>query len=94
MRLAASVAWAEAFIDSTLAAAPEPDVAVDSDGEVLFEWLAGPRDVLTISVGPGGVVNFASLFGANRFHGVTRIGDRIAGPLLACLDQVKTQASE
>lgn len=92
-RLFASVGWAEAFIDGALATAPEPDIAVDSDGDVLFEWLYGPRDVLTVSVGPAGVINFASLTGSSRFHGVTRIGDQLAGPLLTCLDQIKSRAA-
>lgn len=88
-RMLASAAWSEALIDTALGTTPAPDIAVDADGEILFEWLNGPREVVTISVGPAGVVNFASLAGSDRFHGVTRIGERISGPLLSCLAQIK-----
>lgn len=88
-RLVASVAWSEAFIDTALATTPAPDIAVDTDGEILFEWLNGPREVVTISVGPAGVINFALLAGSDRLHGVTRIGERMSGPLLSYLAQIK-----
>jgi hypothetical protein len=92
-KMLASVSWAEAFIESALPTTSDPDVAIDQDGEVLFEWLNGPREVATVSVGPAGVVNFATLVGSSRFHGVTRIGDRNSGPLLACLAQFKAPAA-
>src|SRR5437868_3070880 len=76
-RLIKSAEWAVAFINHVLPDGPDPEVAVDNDGDVLFEWLNGPRDVVTVAVGPNGVINFASITGAGRFHGVTRIG---AGP--------------
>lgn len=88
-RVLASAVWAIAFIDMALSQTSEPEIAVDDDGEVLFEWLNGPREVLTISVGPDGVLNFASLAGPSRFHGVARIGDRLSAPLVTCLAPFK-----
>lgn len=88
-RMFASYPWAEFFINSSLPTTSDPDVAIDRDGEVLFEWLNGPREVATVSVGPAGVINFATLVGSSRFHGVTRIGDQSSGPLLSCLAQFK-----
>jgi hypothetical protein len=87
-RLLSTVIWSEQFIDAELATLSAPDIAVDADGEVLFEWLRGPREVLTVSIGPAGVVNFASLASGARFHGVTRIGTRAPSPFRACLEQV------
>lgn len=89
----ATVSWAEAFIDVALATTPEPEIAVDADGEVLFEWLNGPRDAVTVSVGPGGLINFASLAGSDRFHGITRIGERVSSPLLTRLGQLESAAA-
>src|SRR6266545_3380522 len=41
-RMLASASWSETFIDAALATVPSPDIAVDADGEILFEWLSGP----------------------------------------------------
>jgi hypothetical protein len=93
-RLFATAMWSELFIDSELVRTPTPDIAVDQDGEILFEWLRGPREVLTISVGPTGIISFASLVGTARFNGVTRIGSRAPSPFHACLNQVGVAAGE
>lgn len=89
-RLVASAQWASSLIDTILPDGPEPEVGVDTDGDVLFEWLNGPRDVVTVAVGPNGVVNFASITSAGRFHGVTRLGGAASAPFQACLAQAAT----
>lgn len=89
-RLYASAPWAAAFIDGLAADGRDPEVGVDSDGDILFEWLNGPRDVVTVAVGPNGIINFASITSSGRFHGVTRIGGSASAPLDALLSQATT----
>lgn len=51
---------------------PIPEVGVDPDGEIEFEWYHGPRWVVTVSVGRTGTLSYAGLFGKNKTHGVER----------------------
>ena len=48
---------------------PPPDVGVDPDGEVSFEWDLAPRQVLSVSISQEGRLSFAALFGEERIHG-------------------------
>lgn len=49
---------------------PVPEVGVDPDGEIEFEWYLGPRWVVTVGVGRTGTLRYAGLFGKNKTHGV------------------------
>ena len=45
---------------------PTPEVHVDPDGEVTFEWYEGPRRVFSVSIGSNYELSYAGLFGANK----------------------------
>src|SRR5437867_1750641 len=61
--------YASQFLRLLPSTAPVPEIAVDTDGEILFEWDLGPRKVLTVSVGRDGTLSFASLFGYATNYG-------------------------
>ena len=63
-----SVVYADQFLRLLPSIFVPPNVTVDTDGEVLFEWDRGPRHVFSVSVGKDGTLSFAGLFGHNKVH--------------------------
>jgi hypothetical protein len=60
---------AERFVQALPTWAPVPEIAVYPDGEIEFEWYAGPRRVFAVSVGSTELLNYAGIFGINTAHG-------------------------
>lgn len=56
---------------------PLPDVSVDPDGEVAFEWYVEPRRSFSVSVGADGVLTYAGLFGSAKVHGTEHLVDEL-----------------
>ena len=48
---------------------PPPEVVIETDGEVGFDWENGPRRVLSISIGPGPMLRYSALIGASPAYG-------------------------
>jgi len=61
---------------------PVPEIYIDPDGEVNFEWYAGPRQVFSVSIGSNNELAYAGLFGANKTHGVEYLDDELHGTIL------------
>lgn len=57
------------FIDALPSSIPMPDVAVDPDGEISFDWICSPRRQFSISLGGRSVMSFAGLFGSDKVAG-------------------------
>jgi hypothetical protein len=56
----------------------EPDVVPEPDGEIAFEWDFGPWRVLSVSVGPEGVLSYAVSLGPHtRDHGTAVFVDQM-----------------
>ena len=49
---------------------PNPEIGVDPDGEVVFEWYEGRRQVFSVSVGSRSELTYAGLYGINKSWGV------------------------
>jgi hypothetical protein len=56
---------------------PAPEVAVEPDGEVAFEWFKEPRRVLSVSIGPDNEISYAGLFGRSKTHGTEYFADEL-----------------
>lgn len=56
---------------------PVPDIAVDTDGEILFEWDRGPRQIFSVSVGRDGTLTFAGLHGHRKIHGTEHLREAL-----------------
>lgn len=67
---------------------PLPETAVDTDGEVSFEWYKGPRRVFTISIGSRNEIIYAGLFGFNKVNGTEYFYDEIPKTILDNLDRL------
>jgi hypothetical protein len=65
-----SYVQAERFINALPANVPAPEVAMDPDGEVSFEWYHGPRRVFSISIGSSDELTYAGIYGSSKARGV------------------------
>ena len=61
---------------------PTPEIYVDTDGEITFEWYKGRRQVFSISVGSKSELAYAGLFGASKTYGVEQFYDDVPERLL------------
>jgi len=67
---------------------PLPEVAIDSDGEIAFEWDYEPRRIFSIRIGRDGWLNYAGLIGHSSFHGAEFMRDSIPPEILNGIDRV------
>jgi len=54
-----------------------PGIAVDTDGEILFEWDRGPRQTFSVSIGRDGTLTFAGLLGYRKVHGTEHFSETL-----------------
>lgn len=66
---------ASQFLALLPASTPNPEIVVEDDGEIAFDWDLGPRRVFSVSVGRDGTLSYAGLFGIQKAHGVTMLDD-------------------
>lgn len=52
-----------------LVAFPAPEVSIDPDGEVAFDWRANPRCSMSLSIGPAGTLRYASIMMGSENYG-------------------------
>lgn len=64
-----AIAYAEAFGVALPSDIEAPEISVDRDGDILFEWDFDARRTFSVSVSRDGIIYFAGLFGAGRIHG-------------------------
>jgi hypothetical protein len=82
-------AFAVRFLDALPISLPTPEVALDPDGEVSFDWWFAPHAQLSISVGPTGDLTYAGLIGPGvKRHGVEPFKEAIPQILLVSLDEL------
>jgi len=70
---------------------PVPEIYIDSDGEVTFEWYLGPREVFSVTVRGNDELVYAGLFGANKTHGVEHLDDELPETILDNISRVLTE---
>jgi len=67
---------------------PTPEIHVDPDGEVRFEWYEGPRRVFSVSIANNYELSYAGLFGANKTYGIEQFHDDIPDAILDNIERV------
>lgn len=65
------------FVQQFPSALPMPEVAVDPDGEMSFDWYVSSDENLTISFSPKDEITYAGVFGPNRAKGIEVFVDSI-----------------
>jgi len=80
--------YADQFLRLLPSSASLPDISVDRDGEILFEWDRERRQVFSVSVSRDGTLTFAGLFGHARTHGTEHLRESLPAVISACLKRV------
>lgn len=86
-------AYATQFLQILPTNLPVPDIAVDTDGEILFEWDRGPRQIFSVSVGRDGTLTFAGLFGHAKIHGAEHLREALPVVIAHSLQRIANQAT-
>jgi hypothetical protein len=60
---------AEALLRALPGSVPAPEISVDPDGEIAFDWTADRQHVFSISIGDNGILSYAGLFGGSKVTG-------------------------
>jgi hypothetical protein len=80
---------AERFLLALPSHLPAPELAVDSDGEVAFDWSGPGNRMLTVTLRADGRLTFASRLSAlDKDYGTKEFVDSIPKPVLDLVQQV------
>jgi hypothetical protein len=69
------------------------DIAVDTDGEILFEWDRGRWQTFSVSVGRDGTLTFAGLFGQTKIHGTEHLREALPLVIAHCLERLADRSA-
>lgn len=86
-----SLAYAKRLVQIlsfNLGSTPTPDVSVDPDGEVSFDWDGGAKHHLSFSVSPGGAMRYAGIAGGSEAYGTEPWRDGIPETIVRLLQEV------
>ncbi len=64
-----AVRVAQRFLRSLPVGAHRPTVGVEPDGHVTFEWHVAPKQTLSVSVSPDGMLHYSAAIGSSRSFG-------------------------
>ena len=81
------------FLDMLPGTTSAPEVAVDPDGMVAFEWHEEPRWVFSVSFETNGAIAYAGLFGNSKTHGTEYFGQAIPQSILDSIRRVYSRNS-
>ncbi|OGJ90698.1 MAG: hypothetical protein A2487_15315 [Candidatus Raymondbacteria bacterium RifOxyC12_full_50_8] len=59
---------AKRFINSFPSTLPMPEICIEEDGEVSFDWMNGKGRHVSVSVGPGPYLRYAALINGDSYH--------------------------
>ena len=76
------------FILSLSPDIPAPEIGVEPDGEVVFEWYGGKRKVFSISMGSRNELTYAGLYGISKTYGVEHFYGSIPNTFLDNISRV------
>lgn len=76
------------FVLSLAPDIPTPEIGVEPDGEVVFEWYGGKRKVFSISMGSRNELTYAGLYGIITAYGVEQFYENIPDTLLDNISRV------
>lgn len=66
----------------------DPEVEIDPDGEVSFDWWTGVRRCFSLSVSGDGLLTFSGLIGQTPLHGTALFADYIPTGILSHIREV------
>lgn len=79
------------FLNYLPSSVPDPDVEIDPDGEVSFDWYIRPRMTFSVSVGPTGRLSYAGLYGRSTTYGTESIIEGLPAAILGNIGRLYSQ---
>ncbi len=73
--LPATFARARRLLETIPSGFPVPEIALDPDGEVAFDWIRSDRTMVSVSIGPGGDPSYAAGLPDGTAYGFVRWTD-------------------
>jgi hypothetical protein len=67
---------------------PPPDVVVEADGDIAFDWELGKRRVLTVAIAPDGRAGFSALIGHEPAYGKVLLGGAVPKTVAYLMDRM------
>ena len=78
-----TIAFALRFLEAFPTYLAVPEVGVDVDGDIFFEWIMGPRRRFNVAIQGSGTVTYAGIVGPARFYGREVFDDEIPSAVVA-----------
>lgn len=72
-----SLSRAYEFLNVLPLSLPTPEIEVDPDGEVSFDWCNDENETFSMSISATGIISFAGLFNTGDVHGLVLFEDEI-----------------
>lgn len=80
---------AEAFLLALPPSIPVPELTIDSDNDILFDWLGSNGEMLTLALSSEGRLTYAARFSPlDKEHGVKVFVDEIPGRISELIERV------
>jgi len=86
---ASALDYAVAFISLLPPEAPDPDIVIEEDGDVAFDWGSSAESTFSVSVGSDGTLRFGGLFGNGTRYGSEPLVSAIPNEILAYIDKAR-----
>src|SRR5882672_2454453 len=81
--------WAEVFLRALPSAVPLPELAVEPDGSISFDWIQSRTRLFSLSLGSNRRLAYAWIDGTDRGHGVVTFdGERIPQKILQGINSI------
>lgn len=68
---------------------PAPDVLVDRDGEIVFDWDYAPNRIFSVAVGRDGTLTYSGLFGSARSRGTENLAQGLPASIVESIERVR-----
>jgi hypothetical protein len=81
--------YAVAFANLLPAEAPDPEIVIEDDGEVAFDWGETTHSTFSVSIGSDGTLRFGGLFGYQTRYGSDQLVSTIPNEILAYIDRTR-----
>lgn len=80
--------YAIEFLGYLSSSTPIPEISVDPDGDIAFEWDFGPRKIVSVRVERDGTLHYAGLIGHATFHGTEHLQEGIPASIAAGIGRI------
>lgn len=70
------------FFNTMPTTIPVPEVSLDPDGEISFEWFKDSDNIFSVSIGGDKMITYAGVFGINKVQGKECFSTLIPQPII------------